>query len=85
MSWTAIGLKVARVGFKSKGFGSYGDEDPHAIIADAMNPKIPADEVLARARIRSKSGKLLEKVTKLIAQRDTGALDVVAQIGNSIL
>jgi hypothetical protein len=52
MSWVALGAKVARIGFKSKGFGSYGDEDPQSIIADAMNPRIPADEVLARAKIK---------------------------------
>jgi hypothetical protein len=34
-----LGLKV---GFKSKGFGYFGDEDPHAIIRDALDPNVPA-------------------------------------------
>ena len=33
-----LGLNV---GFKSKSFG-YGDEDPHAIIRDALDPNVPA-------------------------------------------
>jgi len=82
MSWLTFATKV---GIKSKGFGQLGQEDPHDIIRDAMDPTVPADEVMARARIRSSTGKLVEKCAELIAQRQTGLLDVAAQIGNSIL
>jgi hypothetical protein len=60
---------AVKVGVKSKGFGTLGDEDPQKICDDAMNPDVDPLEVLARARIRSKSGKLLEQVQELIAKR----------------
>ncbi len=48
--------------------------DPKSIIEDAMDPTKPAAMVLARARMRSKTGHLLESVQKLIASRGgTGA------------
>ncbi len=47
----------------------YNSLDPKSIIEDAMDPTKPASMVMARARMRSKTGHLLESVSKLIAQR----------------
>jgi hypothetical protein len=45
------------------------DEDPRSIMADAANPEINPIEVLTRARLRSKSGKLLAAAEHAIANR----------------
>jgi hypothetical protein len=38
-----------------------GDEDPRAIFKGAANPSIPANSVPARAKRRSRDGKLVER------------------------
>jgi hypothetical protein len=76
VSWVTL----ARVAVKSKGFGSVGEEDPRQICADAENPRIPAEEVLARAAIRSRSGALLEKVTELIGKRPGGLAGLIPEV-----
>ncbi len=62
-------LKFAVVGFKSKGFGRLGDEDPRSIMRDAADPNVDPAEVLARARIRSRSGSLVKAAAEAISRR----------------
>ncbi len=65
----ALAPSVFRVGKGAAQRATGEGEDPAAITADAANPAIPAWEVLARAKIRSRSGKLVANVERLIAAR----------------
>jgi hypothetical protein len=69
--WGLVG-SVARVAWKSRGFSD--QEDPRSIMEDAANPDVPAHEVLTRAKLRSKSGKLVEAVSEAIARRPDGGI-----------
>ncbi len=50
-------------------YNAYGSMDPKSIIEDAMDPTKSASMVLARARMRSKTGHLLQSVQEIIARR----------------
>jgi hypothetical protein len=53
-----------------------GEEDPRAIVADALAFRDGEDlskaDILARARLRSHSGRLLAKVQEIVDERQTG-------------
>jgi hypothetical protein len=46
--------------------------DPKKIMEDAANPSVSATSVLARARMKSRSGKLLQNAQEAIARRGGG-------------
>ena len=49
--------------------GNYYLDDPTQICDAALDPSIPAEVVLAAARARSHTGRLLERVQQLIYER----------------
>jgi len=46
-----------------------GEEDARAIVRDAKDPSVPAEEVLTRARLRSRMGRLRAAAENAIAER----------------
>jgi hypothetical protein len=51
-----------------------GEEDPRGIIEAARDPNVPVEDVRLRARLRSRTGRLVEKVEQELAAhpRTTG-------------